>query len=101
MLSLFKGELLMSHITFDTLKFVERLKESGMPEIQAKALAEVQQEVFSEALDNTLATKKDLIDVKDELKDRITKVEHEINLMKWMLGFVFAGVFTLILKAFF
>lgn len=30
----------MSAVTFDTLKFVERLKSAGVPEGQAKAISE-------------------------------------------------------------
>lgn len=37
--------LSMTTITFDTLKFSERLINSGMPEKQAKALAEAQAEI--------------------------------------------------------
>jgi hypothetical protein len=34
----FKG-IIMSHVTFNTLKFVETLKESGIEEKQAKGIA--------------------------------------------------------------
>ncbi len=30
----------MTTVTFDTLRFVERLKASGIPETEAKAIAE-------------------------------------------------------------
>lgn len=49
----------MTTITFDTLKFAERLINSGMPEKQAKALAEAQAEI-SEANLEELVTKSDL-----------------------------------------
>ncbi|MDD5579514.1 MAG: hypothetical protein PHY16_09575 [Methylobacter sp.] len=44
----------MSTITFDTLKFVERLKAGGVPEEQAKAKAETLVTAFSEAMDSQL-----------------------------------------------
>jgi hypothetical protein len=56
--------VIYAHVYFDTLKFVEKLKASGMSEAQAKALAEVQQESFSDALDTTVATKSDMVEVK-------------------------------------
>lgn len=37
----------MSTITFDTLKFVEKLKAGGVPEAQAKAEAEALVSAFS------------------------------------------------------
>lgn len=80
----------MAHAAFDTLKFSERLREAGVPEKQAKALAEAQNDAFAEALDNSLATKID-----------IARLETQITLLKWMMGFVLAGIGTLILKAFF
>ena len=61
----------MSTITFDTLKFVERLEKAGVPREQATAMAEAQREVFSETLDNTLATKADIA----RLDNNVTRLE--------------------------
>jgi len=80
----------MATITFDTLKFVRRLKEAGVAEKHAEAEAEALAEVFSEALDTQLATKAD-----------IARLEGELKLIKWMLGLVIGGISALILKAFF
>ena len=80
----------MATITFDTLKFVERLKAGGVPEAQAKAEAEALVTAFSEAMDSQLATKSD-----------INRLEHELLVVKWMVGLVLGGILTLILKAFF
>ncbi len=87
----------MSAVTFDTLKFVERLKASGVSDVQAKAMAEAQVEAFSETTSNTLATKQDVARL--ELK----MVEHdgEFKLIKWMMGLLLGGVAALVLKAFF
>jgi hypothetical protein len=81
----------MANITFDTLKFVHRLKESGMPEAQAVAIAEAFREASSEA---ELATKRDI----ERLELRM---EGELWIVKWMVGATFAGVVALILKSFF
>jgi hypothetical protein len=78
-------------ITFDTLKLVHRLEESGMPEAQAEAIAEAFREASSEA---ELATKRDI----ERLELRM---EGEFRLVKWMVGSTFAGVVALILKSFF
>lgn len=80
----------MSTITFDTLKFVEKLKTGGVPEAQAKAEAEALVSAFSEAMDSQLATKTD-----------INRLEKELAVLKWMTGIVMGGILALILKAFF
>jgi hypothetical protein len=48
----------MTAITFDTLKFVERLKDSGIPEAQAKAIAEAIREAQGEAERGALMAKR-------------------------------------------
>jgi len=95
----------MATVTFDTLKFVETLREAGVPESQAKALSTAVQESH-EAAD--LATKGDIADLRHEMKElelridtRFEKVHGEMLLMKWMLGLLIAGVASLVLKAFF
>lgn len=80
----------MSTITFDTLKFVEKLKAGGVPEAQAKAEAEALVSAFSEAMESQLATKTD-----------INRIEKELVVLKWMTGIVMGGVLALIMKAFF
>ncbi len=80
----------MSTITFDTLTYARKLKEGGFTQEQAEAQAEAQKEVLSEVLDTTLAT-----------KDDINRLEKEISVLKWMTGFMLAGVLSLIIKTFF
>lgn len=80
----------MSTITFDTLKFVEKLKAGGVPDAQAKAEAEALVSAFSEAMDSQLATKND-----------INRIERELVVLKWMTGIVMGGILALIMKAFF
>lgn len=98
----------MAIITFDTLKFVERLKAAGIPEGQAKAEAEALQGVFAEALDSQLATKADILRLErrmdgfDAKLDRSeAKLSGELTLLKWMMGLILGGVVALILRAFF
>ena len=86
----------MATITFNTLKYTKRLRESGMSEAQAEALAEAQKETFPEVMDTTLATKRDFMDIREE----ILKMHGEIAVMKWMLGAVFGGVIAILLKLF-
>ncbi len=80
----------MSGITFDTLAYVKKLRQSGLSEEQAEAHALAQKQVLSEVLDATLAT-----------KDDIHRLEKQILVLKWMMGVMLAGVVSLVLKAFF
>jgi len=80
----------MTTITFDTLKFVEKLKAAGVPDAHAKAEAEALAAAFSEAMDSQLATRTD-----------IHRVERELLVLKWMVGLVLGGIVALVLKAFF
>lgn len=88
-------------IYFDTLRYVKTLKAAGLAEKQAEAFAEAQQEALSECLDTTLATKADLYEVKAELKLDIKTLESRVSVLSWMMGFLLAGVGSLVLKTFF
>jgi phage protein D len=76
----------MSTITFDTLKFVERLEKAGMPREQASALAEAQKEAFAEALDSTLASKADVL----SLKVDVALLDAKMDKLSWMMGILIA-----------
>jgi len=80
----------MSSITFDTHKFVKDLRESGIPEPQAEAFVRAQQEILSQALDSTLATKRD-----------IEKPDAKIDKLTWMLGVLMAVAAANFAKQFF
>lgn len=87
----------MSSVTFDTLKFVERLKAAGIPEGQARAMVEAQAEALADSSSSMLATKTDLSRI--ELK--LAEHDGEFRLLKWMMGILLAGVASLVLKSFF
>ncbi len=91
----------MAAITFDTLKFVEKLKAAGVPEAQAKAEAEALVSALSEAMDSQLATKPDINRPEREIRADIGRVERELLVLKWMMGLVLGGIVALVLKAFF
>ncbi len=66
----------MTTITFDTHKFVRKLKEAGFEEKQAEALTEAMQAAINES---ELVTRRDL-------QIELAPIKADINLMKWMLG---------------
>lgn len=68
----------MTTITFDTLKFVERLKSAGVSDEQAKAEVEALTAALNETIAvRELATKSDLESIKSDL-------------VKWMAGLLLA-----------
>ena len=94
----------MSATTFDTLKFVKRLTTTGMAEEQAEALSEAFIDTQEASIEN-LATKSDLKELELTTKADIKELELRINaqllLLKWMMGFILAGIISLIMNAFF
>lgn len=99
----------MAIITFDTLKFVEKLKAAGISEEHAKAEAEALSGALAESLDTQVATKVDIIrlerrvDALDAKMDtRFERIDGEMKLNRWMLGVIivaevapfFAKLFT-------
>jgi hypothetical protein len=75
----------MTAVTFDTLKFVRRLKEAGVPEAQAEAEAEALAEALGSSAVN-LATKADIETVRREI------AELKSDLIKWMAGLIIGSM---------
>lgn len=80
---------IMSTITFDTLKFAERLEKAGFTREQSSAIAEAQKESLSEALETQLATKSDMSSIRTELA-----------VLKWMMGAMLGIGLTILFKLF-
>lgn len=72
----------MSAVTFDTLKFAERLEKAGATREYAKAEAEALAEIFATGTQD-LTTKSDL----NEL---------EMRVVKWVVGVAFAQMALLV-----
>ena len=105
----------MSVTTFDTLKFVKRLTTTGMAEEQAEALSEAFIDTQEVNIEN-LATKSDLkelelttkadikkleLTTKADIKELELRINAQLLLLKWMIGFILAGIISLIMNAFF
>lgn len=80
----------MSTVTFDTLKFADRLEKAGLTREQASAIAEAQKDAFAEAFDSTLATKRD-----------IDRLEAKMDKHNWMIGILIALAVANFAKQFF
>ena len=93
----------MTTITFDTLKFAQKLEQSGVPRNQAEAFAEAQKDFLDEITKAELATKNDIKDIRSDIQSiRLKMVEQDgqFVLLRWMLGFLMAGMLSLVIKAF-
>jgi hypothetical protein len=86
----------MSALAFDTLKFVETLKKAGVPEDQARA----QSEALKDVLSSDVATKHDIKELELKVDSRFEKVQGEITLIKWMIGFNLAMSVSILFKLF-
>lgn len=71
-------------LTFDRLAYIDRLKDAGVDDKQARAHAEA----LDTALRDTVATTADLREVKLELEAKFeAKIESvKSDLLKWMFG---------------
>ena len=86
----------MSVITFDTLKFVERLEKAGIPREHAKAEAEALSEVFeigtqelttkADLLATRTALQSDINSARAEMREMKAEVMGEMKLNRWMLA---------------
>jgi uncharacterized protein YdhG (YjbR/CyaY superfamily) len=65
-------------IPIDTLAYAKRLIQAGMPQQQA----EVQAQVLKEIIDNNLATKKDIAEVKAEIEKVRAELKADIERVK-------------------
>lgn len=85
---------IMSVVTFDTLEFVETLKQAGIPENQARA----QSEALKKVLHAEVATKQDMENMELKIKADIETAKSEI--IKWNTGtlLVATGIFVAISK---
>jgi hypothetical protein len=68
------GEKTMSTITFDTHSFVKKLKAVGFTEEQAEVFASEQ----ARLIEDNLATKKDLVELENNLHRDLRELEYRI-----------------------
>lgn len=68
-------------IAFDTLAFAKKLKAVGFTEEQA----EVQAETFAEIINERLATKQDILELKRDMKEMETSLRKDMKEMETSL----------------
>jgi len=87
----------MTTITFDTLKFANKLKSAGVPDKQAEAEAEAISEVLEVNLKDLVT--KEYLDVK--FQQELAPIRTDLTVLKWMMGILIAGVMSIVIKTFF
>jgi hypothetical protein len=88
----------MSTITFDTLKYAERLEEGGVPPQQAKAEAQALAEVLAAS---EVASARDIERLESKIELLRSDLSGKFTLIQWMLGLLLAGVASIVIKTFF
>lgn len=83
-------------LSFDTLQYSKKLREAGFTEQQA----EVQAEALRELIDDKLATKMDILELKKDIKASEDRLNNKINELSYKLtirlgGMIVAGIVVL------
>lgn len=78
----------MTTITFDTLKFARRLKDAGLSDTQAEAIAEAFRDATSEELVTREYLDARLHITKSDLEAKIEAAKSDI--IKWLAGLLIA-----------
>ncbi|MBK6402090.1 MAG: DUF1640 domain-containing protein [Rhodocyclaceae bacterium] len=87
----------MSAMTFDTLKFANRLKSAGVPSAQAEAEAEALAEVFDANL-KELATREDIKRLETGFDGKLIQLEQRMTIKLGTLMVLAVGVMATLVK---
>ena len=79
---------------FDTLMYAKKLREAGVPEKQA----EIQAEALLEIMENNVATKSDLTELKKEFKMDLKELEYKLIIKMGAMFGLTIGVLAAIIK---
>ncbi|MGI8739356.1 MAG: DUF1640 domain-containing protein [Gammaproteobacteria bacterium] len=91
----------MATVTFDTHRYISRLKQGGVPEEQANAFASALADALATATDDLVT--RDYLDAKlAELRGELRVEMHDMkaDIIKWMAGLLIlqAGVIAALVK---
>ncbi|NJD05776.1 MAG: DUF1640 domain-containing protein [Methylococcaceae bacterium] len=95
----------MASVTFDTHKFIRKLREAGFDERQAEGISDALRDV---EVGQELATRRDVEAVRQEVREselrmdtKLESIHGEMKAMKWMLGVIVGGIIAIVVKTFF
>ncbi len=86
----------MATTAFNPLALARRLKDAGMDELQAEAVADG----LHEAVTENVATKADLAAVEKTLGAEMGTLRAEMGAVKWMVGLTLALVLAVLARSF-
>ena len=66
----------MSTIAFDTLSYAKKLQDLGFTKEQSEGFAQLQREL----IDERLATKQDIRDLRNEMRDMETRLDNKMEI---------------------
>lgn len=80
-------------LVFDTLQYAKKLQIGGFSPAQAEAQAEALKEI----VENNLATKQDILDLKRDIKEMEANLNRDMaeikpEMVKWMFGMSLAQI---------
>jgi hypothetical protein len=73
------GEKKMTIVPFNTLRYARTLQKAGIEDKIANAHATAQAHAWSEAIENQLATKKDIQNIDHRLSQEIQRVDQKVD----------------------
>jgi hypothetical protein len=83
---------IMSSITFNTLKFAQRLEKAGATREYAAAEAEALSDVFETGTQELIT--------KSDLQQELAPIRTDLAALKWMMGAMIAIGMTILFKLF-
>ena len=86
----------MATLTFDTLKFVKRLKSAGFNDEQSEALSEAQRESLADILDTSVSTKSDIARLEKEIESLRRDVKEVEMRLTIRLGLMIAASIAIV-----
>jgi hypothetical protein len=76
---------MQASVSFDTLEFLEDLKRSGIPELQAEAITRATAKALNQFLDSKeIATKKDINELKELIHSNSYKIIGAVAIIQGM-----------------
>jgi len=100
----------MSKVPFDTLKMAMALKGAGWTQVQAEGITEAFAEALTEIREaksaetkpvemKSVEASRKMIETKASLEVRLSKIDLDLYLLKWLAGGTFGISFVLLLIA--
>jgi uncharacterized protein Yka (UPF0111/DUF47 family) len=85
-----------TQIAFDKLVYIDRLKSAGKID---EPLARAHAEALDQALRESVATRQDLLELRQELREEVARLEHKIDVLGRDLTIRMGGIAIILFGA--